>query len=206
MDNPNKKKSLAKRPILSFSFSQLGIRYVDYKIQMRMLLALLILELTIISLGLVYLYHRFSTLIDANIYRIHKDTSSDVFTIMLHETGWVVGVSLLVNLVALLIADRLWVNYVRSILMSFGSHADRIADLDFRDQHPNLTNKHKSLDMIQAWSRGERQRALDIRSAVGAIDLNQVNDQSSWKRIRNHLITIQKLLPPYSSRFIGKIY
>lgn len=206
MDNPNKKKLFAKRPILSFSFSQLGIRYVDYKIQMRMLLALVVLELTIISIGLVYLYHRFSTLIDANIYRIHKDTSSDVFTTLLYETGWVVGVSLLVNLVALFIADRLWVNYVRSILISFGSHADHIADLDFRDQHPNITSKHSSLDMIQAWSRGERQRALDIRLAVGAIDLNEINNQSGWKQIRNHLITIQKLLPPYSRRFMGKIY
>ncbi|MBF0146609.1 MAG: hypothetical protein HQL84_16625 [Magnetococcales bacterium] len=204
MDHPD--LHTAKRPILTFSFSQLGMRYVDYKIQMRMLLALVVMELGIISVGLFYLYHRFSTLIDANLYRIHRQASSDMFTLLLYETGWVIGVSLLVNLAALFIADRLWVNYVHSILMAFGLHADQIADLDFRDQHSNHAPKHESLDMIQMWQQGERQRALAIRAAIHAIDPDAVDDPHGREQIVKQLTTIQSLLPPYSSRFVGRTH
>ncbi len=204
MDHPDNKVPHAKRSILSFPFSQLGVRYVDYKIQMRMLLALLALELTIMTAGLFYLYYRFSALIDANLYRIHRGTSSDVFSTMLTETGWVIGISLLVNLTALLIADRLWVTYVRSILTTFGSHADQIADLDFRDQQTNLGTKHKALGMIQTWLQGERQRALTIRTVLNTIDINTCDDPQSQKDILTHILTIQNNLPPYSRRFIGR--
>ncbi|MBF0421293.1 MAG: hypothetical protein HQL78_14165, partial [Magnetococcales bacterium] len=123
---------------------------------------------------------------------------------MLTETGWVIGISLLVNLTALLIADRLWVTYVRSILTTFGSHADQIADLDFRDTQTNLGTKHKALGMIQTWLQGERQRALNIRTVLNTIDINTCNDPQTQKDILNHILTIQNNLPPYSRRFIGR--
>ncbi|HIJ84944.1 MAG: hypothetical protein HW380_3365 [Magnetococcales bacterium] len=195
----------AKRPILSFPFGRMGVRYVDYKVQMRMLIALVAMELTIISVGLAYLYYRFASIIDANIYRIHKQASTDVFSVMLQETTWVLSVSVLINLAALLIADRVWIRYVRSIVGAFGSQADRIADLDFRVDHPELETQHESIDMIQTWYRGERQRSMEIRTALNAIVLNDVDDPEGRERIRGHLVTIQKLLPPYSRRFVGRI-
>lgn len=205
MDEAKEKNIPTRRPILSFSFGQLGQRYVDYKIQMRLLLALLAMELTIVAAGLFYLYFRFRAIIDENIYRVHKHPTSDVFATMLNETTWVIVVSVVVNLAALLLADRIWIRYVRTIIISFGSLADRMADLNFENNHADVQASHESLDMMQAWHQGERQRALSIHAVIQSINLDTLNDPGSTEHIRQQLRTIHELLPPYSRRYVGKI-
>ncbi|MBF0126232.1 MAG: hypothetical protein HQM02_03380 [Magnetococcales bacterium] len=172
-------------------------RYVDFRIQMRMLIALVLLETGLAGGGVGYLYFRFKAIIEENLYRIHHGGQS-VFQQLLEETGWVVLVMLVVNLAGLLIADRLWVGYVQRVLGSFTALAVKVTDLDFRSDGES-PDQHASLELMLSWRQKERDRALAVRELVR--DLDQVPPARQVERLRR----LRAILPPYSRRFVGRL-
>lgn len=168
--------------------------YVDANIQMRMLVALVVLEVLLAIGGVGYLYVRFLTVIENNLYRIHH-TAQDFFSVLLDETGWVMLFMLVINVVGLLIADRFWVSYVRRVLGTFTSLADKVADLDFR---PDSESKdlHASLDLMLVWRQKERSRMQAARSIL--------ENLSTGEQLVAQLQELRRDLPPYSRRFLGR--
>lgn len=171
--------------------------YVDFRIQMRMLIALLIMETLLTGGGIVYLYFRFKSVIEENLYRIHQ-TKQDIFSLLVEETGWVIGIMLVINIVGLLVADRLWVWYVQKILATFTSLATRVTDLDFRLDGES-SDQHLVLDLMLSWRQKERSRAQVVRTILDQLDGgNPAAMKIALRELRTHL-------PPYSRRFVGRL-
>lgn len=178
--------------------------YVDFRIQMRLLIALLLLEVTLTGGSMAYLFFRFKEMIEENLYRMHYMVH-DLSPLMIREAGEVFFLMLLINLVCLLVADRVWVRYVRRVLQTFTHLAAKVADLDF---YPDTESpdQHAALDLMLAWRQKERQRA----AAIGTI-LKQLDPEGEWDtpqgraQLPVQLQTLRLLLPKYSRRFVGRL-
>ncbi|MBF0153178.1 MAG: hypothetical protein HQL64_05510 [Magnetococcales bacterium] len=171
--------------------------YVDARIQMRMLIALLVLEIVLAAGGVVYLYFRFEAIIEESLYRIHHATQ-DIFSLLSEEMGWVVLGMLLINLAGLLAADRVWIWYVKRVLGTFTTLAVKVSDLDFSPDQVS-PDQHVALDLMLAWRQKERDRARAIRTILAHADTT--NNEQLAARLRE----LRANLPPYSHRFVGRL-
>ncbi|NGZ28519.1 MAG: hypothetical protein G8345_16720 [Magnetococcales bacterium] len=179
--------------------------YVDFAIQMRMLIALVVMELVLVASGVAYLYYRFNAIVEENLYRIHQTNTQSPMEILLAEAGWVVAALVAANLVALLVADRIWYIYVRRVLERFMEMARKMRDFDLREESSRKIN-HEVLVRMLAWHMAERKRALNVRAAIQNLhpDADFKNPVVKREFVRN-LQWLRRVLPPYSRRFVGRL-
>ncbi|MBF0161301.1 MAG: hypothetical protein HQL88_03345 [Magnetococcales bacterium] len=175
-------------------------RYVDFRMQTSMLIALIILEIGSVIGALCYLYWRFNSLIRAQLYRIHHDSDS-LFTLLLTEVGTVLFCLLGINLLAIFVADRIWGSYVRRVLGAFRTLSNRVADLDFRSEHPPPT-KHEVLVRMLTWRSKERVRLRTIREGLQALSAEEPHTPQARERLRQQLQKIAATLPDYSRHYV----
>ena len=125
---------------------------VDHVLQRSLLLALVILEGVVVALAIGFLYRALGTIMDDNVYRIHFSGRVDVVSLLLNEVTRVLWCMLVVNVLALAIADRIWAFYVNRILRNLDKLMSDSAQLNFREQEPNAF-QHAVLADATAWRR-----------------------------------------------------
>ena len=141
------------------------IHYVDHTLQKWLLLALVVIEVVLVSLAIWALYKALGTIIDEDMYRVHYSASTQLLPLLIKEGSVVLGWMLLVNLLALLAADRIWVIFVHDILKQL-SHLMRASqDLDFAS-HDRIRSKHAVLAQALSWRDTTRQRLEQSRSLI----------------------------------------
>lgn len=145
--------------------SRRHIHHGDHTLQKWLLLALVVLEAVLVSLAIWTLYQALDTIIEEDMYRVHYSADTEVLSLLLKEGLVVLGWMLLVNVMALLAADRIWAIFVQDILKQL-SHLMRASqDLDFASQHSNRS-KHAVLAQAQSWRDTTRQRLQQSRSLI----------------------------------------
>ncbi|MEO5348095.1 MAG: hypothetical protein H7836_00365, partial [Magnetococcus sp. YQC-3] len=176
-------------------------RYVDFRLQMRMLVALIVLETGGVIGALLYLYFRFSELILANMYRFHHEAES-LYSLLSAEVGGVLLLLLGGNLLAIFVADRIWVRHVSCVIREFRLLANKVADLDFsRDSKPTV--KHGVLERMLVWRTKERVRLRTFREELLTLHLHAgINDPRSQEQLRQRLLLLRQILPEYSSQYL----
>lgn len=174
------------------------IHYIDFIVQKRLLIALVVLEGTLLCSAGAVLYYRLHSIVDENLYRIHFADQPSMFHVLFSESLLILGVLLAVNLVALLIADRIWAHYVTGIMSCLRGLLSRTLELDLRPDTA-APHGHKVLELALAWRETERNRHLVLRalfdraeSAAGAVPL-QVEEY------RACLLAMREQLPSPSS-------
>lgn len=189
----------------SDSLQHRDTRYLDFAIQMRMLMALVGMEIILVGGAVYYLYERFSTILEENIYRIHQ-LPLDLSSVMVNEIIKVAGGMILLNLLALFVADRIWSKYVSRILHAFTSMAHQVSDLDFHPDADPPPSQHELLDLMLSWRQQERQRLARIRAEIQKLDPHaDFADPRVLANIQEQVRQLQHMLPPYSRRFVGRV-
>lgn len=135
---------------------QRRIKYIDQRIQMWLIIALVLLEITIVLLGTGYLYLSMDRLLEQQIYSIHS-AGKGLYINLFELVGYVLVAMTFVNLLALFAADRLWSGHVRSVSNGLELCLERISIGDLRscDADPE---SHPTLERLASWRRFERAR------------------------------------------------
>ena len=109
----------------------------------------------------------------------------------------VVGGMLLVNLLALVVADRLWARYVGRIVRALRDELDMAKRLDF-GAGTRPAAEHKVVALARAWREAEGARMKALRTSVG--DLGAMIDRrdSTVAQRREALLACRRHLPPSS--------
>lgn len=144
------------------------IHYVDHTLQKWLLLALVVMEAILVSLAIWALYRALDTLIDEEMYRVHYSTDTQVLPLLIKEGSVVLGWMLLVNLLALLAADRLWAVLVHSILKKLGRLMQASQTLDFSPQDM-IGNNHAVLEQALSWRQAQAQRLGTRRAMIASL-------------------------------------
>lgn len=176
------------------------VKSLDYLIQMRMLVALVVMEAVMLLAAVGYLHHRFDAILREGLYRVHQANRPDLFMIMMEEMGWVLLFLIVAHGVALILADRIWVGYVGSVMELFNGLSQRTMALDFQSD-ANVAAPHPVVELMLAWRRRERDRVYLIRAALRS--LREERDYGD-PRVREECVAtlkwLRKELPPYSRR------
>lgn len=175
------------------------IIYVDHAIQKWLLVVLIGLEVVLISGTLWMLYLQLTTVVDTHLYRAHAAAKPDIYPLL--KTG-LVGLSWLIvlNVVSLWIADRVWGRHINSILQPFTKLVSHMEQLDFSDAalaEVNLpANPHAVIALTRAWHHAEQERLRAIRAAIARLELPEdIATPEATARTRTALETIRNLLP-----------
>ena len=167
------------------------IHYIDHVLQKWMLIALVVLEVIVLSAAGAILYWRLSQIVDDSVYRIHFDGQPSMFSVLLKESLWVLAGLVAANLLALFVADRIWVRYVRRILSSLRDLLTRSRGLDFRDD-VDLPQQHKVVSLALDWRRHERARLQRLHHAMEPVATHLSTNNNEF---RTRLLVLREYLP-----------
>lgn len=172
------------------------IHYVDHTIQKWLLIALVALEVLLVSAALWGLYRELSSVIEQNIYRIHYTDNQRIFPLLLKNSVYVLGAMLAANAAALLIADRIWAYYVNAILRAFSSLMARTGKLDFMDDADSSARQHETVERALAWRKAERIRCRKIREKIGGLESGaDFTDPQEREKAKASLAGLLQILP-----------
>ena len=110
------------------------VRLVDDDIQKTLLVALVLMETIGVAIAIWMLYRALGEIVDENTYRIHFAEGASILSKLSREGLRVFGVMLAVNVVALIIADRIWAFHVKRIVRNLDHLMDASRQLDFTGQ------------------------------------------------------------------------
>lgn len=147
---------------------QRRIKYIDSRLQGRLIVALMILESVIVSVAMVYLYYDYSALFEVYLYSIHRLGNEDFFFNLMQELFVVVLVMSVFNVFMLIIASSLWVRHINAILSCFTDGLRAINQLDLRSrQTGNVT--HEVISELDEWRQRETRRYVELREHLPQI-------------------------------------
>ena len=123
------------------------------------------MEVILSVIALFALYSALGEAIDQNLYRIHQAETMNLFAQLFTQGMRVLGWILLVNFVALLLADRIWTFYVNCILDSLMTLMSASQRLDFSEKKGIRCN-HDVLAQALAWRHSEYCRINELRENI----------------------------------------
>lgn len=166
--------------------------YIDHIIQKWLLLALVILECALIGLAMWALYRSLGEIIDDNMYRVHLSEDMKVLPRFLAEGIRILLAVGAVNLLAIVLADRIWAVYVQGIVRRLDGIMVRGEQLDFSENYA-VHHSHAVLEQAVTWRRAEAERLgrarLDIAelpSMLPDTPQQRLSAQAALERIREH--------------------
>ncbi len=168
------------------------IHYVDKSLQQWLLAALVILEAGLVA-AMVWLMHwRLSRIIEENLYRVHLAKAAPLLNQLMQEAPLLLGVFMLANVIALLLADGIWRAHVDSLLRSFMTLVGKTGRLDF-SADPEMSGRHRLLDLAEAHRVRERNRLAAIREHMAKLDA-ELSAAGDPRNLRELLSGLNKLV------------
>lgn len=141
------------------------VHYVDHILQKWLLVALVVLECTLTGLAILGLYWILGDMIDRNMYRIHYSPEDDMLRDFAIEGAKILIGTGVVNLTAIILADRIWAIYVRGIVRGIDKVMQAAQHLDLMPRR-EVKRTHLVLDRLLRWQRAESLRLRRIRYSV----------------------------------------
>lgn len=141
------------------------IHLIDHALQKSLLAALVIMETSAVVIALWTLYKALVEIVDENMYRIHFSDNHNMLALLMSEGMHVLGGLLLVNLLALIIADRIWAFYVYGVLRNLGRLMAASSQLNFSKQGP-ISFNHAVLEQALSWRESESSHLARMRAHI----------------------------------------
>ncbi len=160
--------------------------FIDSGLQGRLLVALILLETSMLIAALIYLYLKFSGIIEANLYTIHLSSRTALLPLFIEEMITVILVMSVTNTIALIAAHQLWRKQVKTTTSAFVRRLRRFQALDFR-QHPEDSHAHKVLSLLYRWQKLEIGRISKLKSNINKLfKLDSAHDDRQALRQQLH--------------------
>lgn len=141
------------------------LHYIDHVIQKWLLVALVVLECALIGLAMWGLYRALGEIIEDNLYRVHLSEDMKVLPRFLAEGVRILLAVGAVNLLAIVLADRIWAVYVHGIVRRLDGIMQRARELDFSENYAVL-HSHAVLEQALNWRRAEADRLGRLRREI----------------------------------------
>lgn len=168
--------------------------YIDHLLQKWLLIALVVLEVVVLSVAGAILYTRLNTIVDESLYRVHFAGQPSMFSVLFKESLLILAGLLAANLVALFAADRIWSHYVQGILLALRGLLTRTGDLDLREDAKG-PQRHQVLALALAWREAERTRQQALRESLDLLAKDAADASTADETFRASLLAMREHLP-----------
>lgn len=136
--------------------------YMDHVIQGRLVAALVALEVLLVCASMVYLYIQFEAVIESNLYRTHVVSPDALQFDLFFSLGYVLLAMVVSNVVALILAGRLWMKFVNRVLGEFSQVLRYIRRREFQHELGQSPIRHELLSLARSWYLSERSRFFQM--------------------------------------------
>ena len=162
--------------------------YVDRVLQGWLLIGLITLEILLFGIGLYIIYQNMNAAIEMQIFQAHAANESGS-TLLLSELMRVLPWILVVNIIAVLITNRVWARYITNIIYSLRQMLVAASKLDFKGVPDQSEYSHEVLEKGAVWMRRERERNQMLKAAIAelSVDSEPVEAQKVLDRVKNLL-------------------
>ena len=160
--------------------------YVDHIMQKWLLAALVILECTLTGLAIWGLYAALGDIIEQNTYRIHFSPDDNMLRDFFIQGAKILIGTGVVNLTAIIVADRIWAWYVHSIVRGIDKVMFAAQRLDLTAQR-GVKRTHAVLDRVLRWQRAEGLRLRRIRHSVRQLPQSLPETPAERVAVLSHL-------------------
>lgn len=144
--------------------------YVDSAVQRSLLVAMVAMEIVLVAAAIGFAYWRLSQLIDANMYRMSFSPGGPSLMAQFSKEGfWVLGAFAVINMIALMIAAKIWTRHERRTLQDLAGLIDKTSALDFSGDD-EARRQREVLALAAAWRAQERSRFTAIRDQVTKLE------------------------------------
>lgn len=164
--------------------------YVDHIMQKWLLVALVVLECTLTGLAIWALYASLGDIIERNTYRIHFSPDDNMLRDFFIDGAKILIGTGIVNLTAIIIADRIWAGYVKSIIRGIDKVMLAAQRLDLTAQR-DVKRTHVVLDRVLRWQRAEGLRLRRIRHSVRHLPESLPKTPAEHQAVLSHLRMIR---------------
>jgi len=143
--------------------------YINPAIQKQLIIALLVVEVLLICVTVLWLYHDMSQLIETNMFRIHiqNTLSVEFFTLRLLQ---VASVLLIVNVLLASVTVWYWRNNIERVIAPIDHITELIKKLDFTTE-PEVFVQDKATQAAAQWFKREKNKLIEVRKIIAEIDM-----------------------------------
>jgi len=168
--------------------------FVDRFVQGRLVISLILLELVIFSVAMWFVYTDLQHHIDVNLYRVHQ-VQTDSMPVLLNSLQQIVPWILLLNVIALIIIDKVWAAYIRKIVDELEHIFSDLKKLIIKSPE-KIKGEHEVIGQAKDWLRYERQRNEELHKLVAALPEDVCHsDEKTRQQVKETLEKIQDVLP-----------
>lgn len=166
--------------------------YVDSSLQRSLMVAMVALEVFLVALSIWLAHWQLIELIDQSMYRMNVAHTGPTL-MRLAEKGFVVlGLFAVVNVVALMVAAKIWSRHENLVLQDFAKLIAKTRALDFSGD-PQTCRQHQVLALASTWRALEQARFAAVRELVARLDGTNPAGES-LREIRAAVTRLNKLL------------
>ncbi|WP_210397871.1 hypothetical protein [Motiliproteus sediminis] len=130
-------------------------KLIDLRLQGWLLLALVVLETAMLVAAMIFLYFRFSAAIEANLFTIHRSAQQPLLPLFLKEMAIVIVTMGVINTLALILANGLWMGHIKRVLAAFRQQLQKVGRLDLTPGLSDPQPEHEVLALLESWRARE---------------------------------------------------
>ncbi len=159
---------------LNFEFTR-RTYYLDHSVQGILIAAMITIQLLLAVAGIIIFYYGISDILEANMYSIHKVEMEQIYLQFVVLSAKVIGGYFIVNILAVAVANFIWIKYVIKVLAEFNCLVQKSANLDYSPDE--IEPSHLTVASILKLRKYERDRWQSISNRI--VDLQQSKDIST---------------------------
>jgi hypothetical protein len=171
--------------------------FIDSRLQGRLILLMVALEIIILAAAMFYLDYRFANLIEHDLYSIHRLNQADMLSAFAKQIGWVVFEMGILNAVMLFIAHYIWSRQISSVVQVFRNDLYQIRSLQFIELDHFKKPVHELLTLLDLWYSKERRRIAAVKQEIGQINVKDHYLDNELKTVREQINRCVRLLENY---------
>ena len=140
------------------------------------------------------MHWRLNQTIEQNLFRAHLADASSLLSQLLHESLPLLGIFILANALAIVLAQVIWHRYVNAMLIQFMALVEKTQQLDFSPDPEEMKHRYELLTLAEIQRTKERQRLAAIREQISNLEA-EVSVSANPPSIRQALNSLENLLP-----------
>ena len=157
--------------------------FIDSRLQGRLIMLMVALEIVMLTVAMLYLNNRFESIIEHDLYAIHRITQADILSAFIEQIGWVVFEMGILNAMMLFIAHFIWSRQLSAVVQIFHDNLYNVRSLKFVAlEHVNKP-VHELLTLLDLWYSNERKCIAELKQEIGQIKIQELYQNSDLQKL-----------------------
>jgi len=161
--------------------------FIDSRLQGRLIGLLVALEIAILVAAMFYLNYRFASIIEHDLYAIHRISQADMLSFFAEQIGSVVFEMIMLNAMMLFIAHYVWSRQINAVIQVFHNDLNHIHTMQFIEFSHINKPVHELLTLLNLWYSNERERIIALKKEIELFNIQDHYQANDLQKLRDQI-------------------